>query len=288
MLTLLLYVFLVALAPLLGILGSFALYWYEIAATPHHAVFLRQAAGRPALLVARLVLLCLGSQILAVLTMLLGLATGPYAPPRPGKGPVVVLVHGLYHSCGGFLPLMRWLRAAGFTQMYAPTLDTFRCQVPELAQHLRQHLDAIAARHPGQPLLLVGHSLGGLVIRAALGRQPAWPVAAVATIATPHRGSKLAALGPSTTARALLPGSPLLRGLADQYPPDVPWLCLCSNYDNIVLPPENLLPPPGAPWQVAKVGVHSHVSALFAPRVARRIAEFFHAALAGAPAPLSE
>jgi pimeloyl-ACP methyl ester carboxylesterase len=57
------------------------------------------------------------------------------------------------------------------------------------AYQLRQILQAINQAHPGEPLVLVGHSAGGVVARAALVRGGANDVKALITIASPHLGT---------------------------------------------------------------------------------------------------
>lgn len=63
-------------------------------------------------------------------------------------------------------------------------------------------------------LLLVGHSMGGLVARAYLRRYGELRVARLITLGTPHRGSLLAHLGIGRNARQMEPGSVWLRELA--------------------------------------------------------------------------
>jgi len=61
---------------------------------------------------------------------------------------------------------------------------------------------------------LIGHSLGGLVVREAVQRRgvAAYTRAAV-TIATPHAGTWVARFAPGPCARQMRPGSPFLTEL---------------------------------------------------------------------------
>jgi triacylglycerol lipase len=54
---------------------------------------------------------------------------------------------------------------------------------------LRQILQRVADSHPGESIVLVGHSAGGVVARAALVRGGAKDVKALITIASPHLGT---------------------------------------------------------------------------------------------------
>jgi triacylglycerol lipase len=54
---------------------------------------------------------------------------------------------------------------------------------------LRQILQLLTESHPGEPIVLVGHSAGGVVARAALVRGGDRDVKALITIASPHLGT---------------------------------------------------------------------------------------------------
>jgi len=64
-------------------------------------------------------------------------------------------------------------------------------EAPVLVQtyQLRQALQLLVESHPGEPIVLVGHSAGGVVARAALVRGGAKDVKALITIASPHLGT---------------------------------------------------------------------------------------------------
>ena len=64
-------------------------------------------------------------------------------------------------------------------------------EAPILVQtyHLRQILQLLTESHPGESIVLVGHSAGGVVARAALVRGGARDVKALITIASPHLGT---------------------------------------------------------------------------------------------------
>lgn len=58
--------------------------------------------------------------------------------------------------------------------------------VPTQAEWLNQYLDGVARRHGETPILLVGHSIAGVVARYALVTRPRPQVRALVTIATPN------------------------------------------------------------------------------------------------------
>lgn len=57
------------------------------------------------------------------------------------------------------------------------------------SQQLQQALQFIRQGHPGEALILVGHSAGGIVARLHLIQYPAHDISALITIASPHLGT---------------------------------------------------------------------------------------------------
>jgi pimeloyl-ACP methyl ester carboxylesterase len=68
---------------------------------------------------------------------------------------------------------------------------------------LARYVEWVRERYPRTPLILIGHSAGGLVARLYMVQHPGANVAALITIATPHLGTPLAQVG------ELVEGSPL-------------------------------------------------------------------------------
>ena len=82
------------------------------------------------------------------------------------------------------LKLKLSLRIAGFDAQMHPY--DWRASVSELADALNQR---IAADADGAPVMLVGHSMGGLVARLALGRQRTERITRVVQLGAPNHGS---------------------------------------------------------------------------------------------------
>jgi triacylglycerol lipase len=129
-----------------------------------------------------------------------------HPPPAAARGPYpIVLMHGM----GGFNTLENLpvtvsyfngvqadLEAHGETEVFvtvAPPYNTSEVR----AQSLAPQLDAILAQTGAAKLNLIGHSQGGMdarVLTSPAGLGYADRVASVTTIATPHRGTKVADL----------------------------------------------------------------------------------------------
>lgn len=133
------------------------------------------------------------------------------APPH--RTPVV-LVHGYAGHRANWLPLARRLTRAGFVDLHAMTYNAFTTPLPDIARALVCTCEQVLWRAGSDRVHVVGHSLGGLVIRYALQNCDLadWVGTAV-TVAAPHRGTWWAWLGWGPVAGSLLPGSVLLDGL---------------------------------------------------------------------------
>jgi hypothetical protein len=103
----------------------------------------------------------------------------------------VLLIHGMARTPLSLLGLAGDLRRAGHhTELvaYSGTLESYRAIVARVRRRLE------AAAHDGQPSAAVAHSLGGLMLRAALGNWPAqWPLPRhIIMLGTPNRVPRLA------------------------------------------------------------------------------------------------
>ena len=90
---------------------------------------------------------------------------------------------------------------------------------------------------------MVGHSMGGLVVRAWLAAQADSQAAdarvlGVVTIGTPHQGTWLARFGAGANARQMRRGSGWLAALAAREAPQrlARFTCFYSHADNLVMP----------------------------------------------------
>lgn len=126
----------------------------------------------------------------------------------------VVLVHGLWLSGWCLLMLQGHLRRCGFSDTHTFSYRSVSRDLLENAETLQryvQRLDAPAVH-------LVGHSLGGLVIRALFHQYPQQPPGRIVTLGTPHRGNHparilaRAAIGRAITGRSI---AQLVAGVPD-------------------------------------------------------------------------
>lgn len=207
------------------------------------------------------------------------------APAGDGRHDTpVILVHGFGHNRSAWFVLDRLLRGAGFTSVHTLNYNPFTHDVPEIAERLRERVALVRALTGAPKVHLVGHSLGGIVIRwfvQELGGQSV--VDTAITVASPHAGTAAAHTGAhlgsrlGRTARELLPDSPVIARLnASPLPASVRWVAYYSNLDVLVPGASAKLSGPTAANLLAKD--HGHVSILLSSQVARSIVHQLEAA----------
>lgn len=157
--------------------------------------------------------------------------------PGPQRQRGVVLVHGLVCNRGFWSPWMRELRARQVPFIAVDLEPVFGSidHYPRIIEAAVARLEAATA----MPVVLVGHSMGGLAIRAWLARFDGDArMHRVITIGSPHQGTWLAKFSPATNARQMRLRSPWLSQLAQQESADrrARFTCFFGHCDNIVIP----------------------------------------------------
>jgi len=228
---------------------------------------------------------------LTVLVLPMGRLTGFDRSGAGGeKHPPVILVHGLYHNPAAWFIMRLRLKQAGFTDVRCYSYASFGCAFADITAGLTELLLATAGESRDGRVLLMGHSLGGLVIRAAcadvrVDGAAGVDVAGVVSLGTPHRGSTLAGmLGVGRLARGLAPQGEVLRLLRAMPVPRAPWLSLYTPTDGMVLPLTGALlgaDEHGAGWVERPVPAMSHVGLLYSGTAARLALAFLKDCAAG-------
>ena len=184
---------------------------------------------------------------------------------RPCSRPLL-LVHGYSCSRGVWWLLRRRLVAAGHivaTVSLAPPYTNIGKLVPELGQRI----EAVCKATGADRVILVAHSMGGLVCRSYLARHGSDRVERLITISSPHSGSELARIGIGKNAREMEPGSRWLKDLGQSGLP-VPAVAIRTPHDNFVMPQDNQRLPGASDVELAGIG---HLAVLFARRTASEL-----------------
>jgi triacylglycerol lipase len=259
-----------------------AFFWYEYVNGDRESRLNTLSRGRLAWWMCRGILQGFGVILLVFLLFPFGFVRSLRFPRSTVEStrPPVILVHGLYHNASGWLLYRSWLKRSGFHNIYGFSYSSFGVSFDELLKDFEGFVRQVEARHPGHPLVMIGHSLGGLICRAfADSPGNAGRVMAVVTLGSPHRGSKLAALSLGRLGQSLLYGGRLFKDLEKNGPPAGSHrLAIYSPMDTMVLPADGLrISDPH--WRQLETSPVSHISMLFHRPTSRKVIELLREAV---------
>jgi triacylglycerol esterase/lipase EstA (alpha/beta hydrolase family) len=223
------------------------------------------------------------AQLLVILTYPLGRLRPEHGSVRRKGTPRIILVHGLYHNSSAWLLWKRDLRRRGYTDISCFSYGSFNTSRAVLQERFTSFMRSIRTEAPNRDLVLIGHSLGGLLAAtwAASTGDPE-RIRALVTMGTPFQGSTLARLGMGSLARELMRRENCALPVHPEEEPERRGarLALVSPTDNMVLPPTRLLPPPG--WEVQLTAPQGHVTMLYSRETRAMVFAFLER---NAPAP---
>ncbi len=184
----------------------------------------------------------------------------------------LLLVHGLACNRGNWFWFRRQLERRGFTVYtvdYTPPFARIASYAPSLARAIDEVLEATGAER----LVLIGHSMGGLVSRAYLDRFGTGKVAHVITLGTPHLGTWMARLGIGPNMRDMAMDSAWLSALrereaAQSENPYARFTCVYTYHDNLVTPQPNATLPGAEHIALSGIG---HLSLALSGRVVDQV-----------------
>ena len=194
----------------------------------------------------------------------------------PRAGPVIILVHGFVCNAGLWGPMLRHLRDHGFTHVHAVNLDPFYRSMPNSLAAFEAQLNKILQlEKSSEEVVLIGHSMGGVLARVFQNRHPERVLAAI-SIGAPHAGTDLARLVSTIEAGPARPDTRWLLEFnaaiaAERNTKLLPALNIWSDTDNIVYPQENAALSGSVDCQLNGLG-HLHLA--FSKRVLNPIIEF--------------
>jgi pimeloyl-ACP methyl ester carboxylesterase len=160
----------------------------------------------------------------------------------------VLLIHGYSCNSGYWRPLSAHLRTAGISH-YGIDLEPPGAAIDDFVPQVAAAVAQLCAATGSTRVIVVAHSMGGLVARAYLRRHGTARIARVITLGTPHHGTALANFGPGSNAAQMRRNSVWLGALAAHENADEADLqrnLFCSIYsvhDNIVAPQDSSVLP---------------------------------------------
>lgn len=256
---------------------TYTFFWYETFNSSHLAHLQHISKNRIARWLMTGIITSFVSQNLTVLFFPLRFWTSLW-DPKPDLAcprPPVILIHGLYHNVSAWVLYRSLLIRKGFRNTHAFGYSSLNTNFYDLLKRLEKKVENLSERFPNQPVVLVGHSLGGLLARA-YAEDPAnsQKVAAVVTLGAPHQGSKLAAFGAVKLARSLGYRGKLFEELEPKIkPPEIPCLAIFSPVDNMVIPHESLQVAHSG-WSHLESYPVSHVAMLYHRRLAKLVLDY--------------
>lgn len=164
--------------------------------------------------------------------------------PQDTRRVPVLLVHGYICNHRVWDKMARALQQAGHPVL-AITLEPLFTSIDDYAAQIQQAVRQLQQASGATQVALVGHSMGGLVIRAWMRRHGSADVAKIITLGTPHQGTQMASWSPTTNAAQMAWHSPWLQALQASETAAARQLMhiALTHHDNIVYPQrEQVLP----------------------------------------------
>ena len=158
-------------------------------------------------------------------------------PPAPAKLPVV-LVHGVLVNDGVWFTVRRYLARHGIGAVYTINYGPPYGDIEHFAEQLDAKIESVCKATGATRVLIVGHSMGGLVARAYLRQRGPARIERIITIGTPHHGSVFARGVIGRCLAQMRPGNEWLAELNrdEATAPPVPITAIWSRHDSLVAP----------------------------------------------------
>lgn len=200
---------------------------------------------------------------------------------------LIVLVSGWTKTDAAWYLLQKRFKEMGYDVIRASYPYRGFAPIQYSARSVARIVEAVAPHY--DHVTIVGHSMGGLVGRYVVQRLPqSQHIDAYVSIATPHRGSRLARLGSwfSKSAAQMDCDSQFLKRLnAQPWPADVPALAISGGWEDVVWPRSSCAFEDG---ECVTIPFANHISLLFDPRTFWEIWSWLTFTVFGEPGPLED
>lgn len=182
----------------------------------------------------------IGAFTLAVLAMSAGARPRRAARGAAAKRPArpVLLLHGILCNHRVWRALEGRLHAAGLGPIEAPDMEPLLADIDSQARGVALRLLELQYRCGGERVVIIAHSMGGLIARALLRDLGPGVIRRILTIASPHHGTALVDGLPPRCTRQMSRASPWLHALnaAQEGHFTVPVASIYTREDNLVAP----------------------------------------------------
>ncbi len=159
---------------------------------------------------------------------------------RGNELPPVLFVHGWSFNRICWWVTIKKLAHINNRKFYTVNLPTTKMTVEKQTDFLAKRIDEALAQTGHEKIVVVAHSLGGLVTRFYAAQHGTEKLDTVVTLGSPHYGTKLAYLGPQFVGgivmREMEPGSETLTKLAKVTLSNIRVINIATVHDNFVMP----------------------------------------------------
>ena len=157
--------------------------------------------------------------------------------PAPARLPVI-LVHGVMVNDGVWFTMRRYLAQHDVSAVYTINYGPPYGDIEHFAEQLGAKIESLCAVTGAARVLLVCHSMGGLVARAYVRQRGPARIERIVTIGTPHHGSMFARGLIGRCLAQMRPGNTWLAELNrnESKPSAVPIASIWSRHDSLVAP----------------------------------------------------
>ncbi|MES2272656.1 MAG: alpha/beta fold hydrolase [Chlamydiota bacterium] len=196
----------------------------------------------------------------------------PTAAGRP-----ILLIHGYLNDSSVWLFQTRQLQKAGLGPIYTINLGNPFASIRKHAEKVKKKAEQIALETKRCDLILVGHSMGGLVSSwYATKLAPPDSVTDVITIGSPLDGTPMARIALGSSAREMQRDSGLIKEmqLAIAKNQQIHFYHIASKSDQLVLPGASAILDGSHPERQFMMEDVGHGGLLFSVRVSQKIAEW--------------
>ena len=158
--------------------------------------------------------------------------------PPPARVEIpALLLHGVLCNAGVWMRMSRFLTRCGITGLYSLSYGPPLASIDTFADQVAAKIDAVLGATGARSMMIISHSMGGLVVRAYMRKYGIGKIARVLTIGAPHHGSMHAWLMLGTSLAQMRPGNPWLASLnREQIDPALRFVSLWSWHDSMVAP----------------------------------------------------
>jgi triacylglycerol esterase/lipase EstA (alpha/beta hydrolase family) len=156
-----------------------------------------------------------------------------------GKTPII-FVHGYGGNSANMAWMQLMLKRRGWDNVYAVSYTPPTIKAEKLAQQVTRHVEHILAMTGAEKAIVIGHSMGGVLIRYALlhlglkGK-----VEKVISLGSPHQGTRIASLFMAKGAAAQMRHQSNFIQTLERHPHTpggAQFYSIYSNFDNFILP----------------------------------------------------